>query len=259
MKAQDPRLRTVNCAAVPITVCSLIEAVNEVLRLALRERGADVHLCNAYTLALADKSPDYGDMLRSAAVNFPDGKSVVWANRLRFGRSIPANRVYGPDLFLDVLAVDEPQLRHYLLGGTPAVLQSLREQIERRYPSVQIVGAESPPFRALTETEVAAQFDRIRESAANLVWIGLGTPKQDWVSARLAGELPAVFVAVGAAFDFIAGAKRQAPAWMRQAGLEWLFRLATEPQRLWRRYLFGNVRFILAVTRDCSRGRAAHN
>ena len=112
------------------------------------------------------------------------------------------------------------------------------------------MGAESPPFRELTPTEQSEQDDRIRASGANLVWIGLGTPKQDWEAARIAARLPVVALAVGAAFDFLSGAKTQAPVWMQRSGTEWLYRLGTEPRRLSQRYLWGNPRFVRAAWRD---------
>jgi N-acetylglucosaminyldiphosphoundecaprenol N-acetyl-beta-D-mannosaminyltransferase len=246
-------LTVVPCAGIPITACTPEEAAHEVVRLATSplERGVDVHLCNAYTLALADKDPAFHEMLRSAGINFPDGKAVVWANRLRHRHlNLASDRVYGPDLFLDVFRLGQDAgLRHYLLGSTPNVLAVLERELRRRFPSAQIVGLESPPFRPLSEAEFSEQRERIVESRANIVWVGLGTPKQDWETARLAREAPAVYVAVGAAFDFVAGNKRQAPIWMQRHGLEWLFRLATEPRRLWRRYLLGNLRFLAAAGR----------
>jgi N-acetylglucosaminyldiphosphoundecaprenol N-acetyl-beta-D-mannosaminyltransferase len=133
------------------------------------------------------------------------------------------------------------------------VLSALEAELCRRFPKAAIVGAVSPPFRALTEEETAEQTARIVDSKAQVVWVGLGTPKQDWESARLAVDIPAVFIAVGAAFDFVAGEKKQAPMWMQRNGLEWLFRLAVEPRRLWRRYLFGNARFLRAISREMLR------
>lgn len=248
------RAPVVACAGVPITACTRAEAARHVIDLAWAApapSGVDVHLCNAYTLALADTDPSYRDLLRAATRNFPDGKSVVWANRLaNRGLDLPTERVYGPDLFHDVLSLGQAVgLRHYLLGSTPEVLTALDSRVRTLYPGAQVVGMNSPPFRDLTEPEHAAQTDRIRSSGAHIVWVGLGTPKQDREAARLARELPLVFVAVGAAFDFVAGTKPQAPLWMQRNGLEWTFRLATEPRRLWRRYLFGNIRFVYAASR----------
>lgn len=246
-------LVVVPCAGVPITSCARAAAAQEVIQRAtsLLERGVDVHLCNAYTLALADKDEQFRTMLIRAGLNFPDGKAVVWANQLRHrDLALPANRVYGPDLFLDVFEQGQVLgLRHYLLGSTPDVLSALVDNLRARFPAAQIVGSESPPFRPLTDAEEAEQRARLIESQAQVVWVGLGTPKQDEEVARLASELPLVFVAVGAAFDFVAGTKQQAPKWMQDRGLEWVFRLASEPGRLWKRYLFGNVRFVIAAAR----------
>lgn len=239
------------CAGVPITCCLPAVAAEEVIRLATTddERGTDVHLCNAYTLALADKDRTFRSLLGHATHNFPDGQSVVWANQLLHrGLSVPGTRVYGPDLFLDVIALGRNVgLRHFLLGSTPEVLAQLEVELRSRFPGVDIVGTASPPFRDLTEQESSNQIELLASSGAHIVWLGLGTPKQDWEAARLAATVPAVICAVGAAFDFVAGNKKQAPAWMQQGGLEWLYRVATEPRRLWKRYLFGNTRFIKAV------------
>ena len=249
----QPALPVLPCAGVPITACPPDTAAQLLVDRAGGPllAGVDVHLCNAYTLALADRDVVLHALLRRATLNFPDGKSVIWANRLQYrDRRPPTARVYGPDLMRDVLRLGQPaRLRHYVIGATPDVLAALARQIRQDYPDVLLVGTESPPFRELTQAERAAQADRIRRSGAQIVWLGLGTPKQDWEAARLAAALPVVAVAVGAAFDFIAGAKRQAPVWMRHNGLEWCFRLAQEPRRLWRRYLFGNLRFALAVGR----------
>ena len=177
------------------------------------DRGVDVHLCNAYTLALADKDADFKAMLRRASINFPDGKSVVWANKLLHrGQQIPNDRVYGPDLFLDVFELGQAVgLRHYMLGSTPDVLAKMSAELRRRFPQAHIVGEDSPPFRELTAAEIPQQRMRIVESRAQIVWVGLGTPKQDWQSAHLADDIPVVFAAVGAAFDFVAGTSVRHP------------------------------------------------
>lgn len=253
LRARTTELPVRSCAGVPITTCSPAEATGEILRLATadREAGVDVHLCSAHGLALADKDPALSTVLNRASINFPDGKSVVWANRILHRRQhVPSERVYGPDLFLDVFdAGQQLGLRHYLLGSTPEVLQALQQNLRRRFPQTIISGAESPPFRQLDFTEQQEQKRRIQDSGAQIVWVGLGTPKQDWEVARLRAELPMVAIAVGAAFDFVSGTKKQAPGWMQRHGLEWVYRLATEPRRLWRRYLFGNTRFVYACIR----------
>jgi N-acetylglucosaminyldiphosphoundecaprenol N-acetyl-beta-D-mannosaminyltransferase len=261
----------VECLGVPITAHTRDSAARHVVHLAgrMREarqgltdepgtsggrRGSDVHLSNAYTLALADRDPELRGILRSASLNLPDGQPVVWANRLLYpSTALPGTRVYGPDLLTDVFALTEhTDLNHYLLGSTPQVLDALHRELRRRYPGARIVGTSSPPFRPLTAHERRQQVEQIRSAAADIVWVGLGTPKQDRWAAELCDALPVVAVAVGAAFDFIAGSKPQAPHWMRHNGLEWLFRLGCEPRRLWRRYLFGNARFVHGVVRQAT-------
>ncbi|MEV6054377.1 WecB/TagA/CpsF family glycosyltransferase [Streptomyces sp. NPDC052107] len=262
---------------VPITAHTRESAARDVVHLAQRIRATrladqgvavdalhvtdatprgDVHLCNAYTLALADRDPELHGILRAAPLNLPDGQPVVWANRLLHrGTTLPATRVYGPDLLLDVFALGQSSgLRHYLLGSTPHVLGALERELRRRFPNALITGTCSPPFRPLTSQEARKQREGIRSAEADIVWVGLGTPKQDRWAAELCTALPVVAVAVGAAFDFIAGTKRQAPHWMRRSGLEWVFRLGCEPRRLWRRYIFGNTRFVRGIARQAFLG-----
>ena len=262
----------VSCLGVPVTAHTREGAANRVVHRALHLRdareahrtgnvgagpalkGSDVHLCNAYTLALADRDPNLLETLRTAFLNLADGQPVVWANQLLHrGTALPRRRVYGPDLMLDSLSMSEGTgLRHYLLGSTPEVLAALQREVRRRFPRALIAGACSPPFRSLTAQELHEQEDDILAVGADIVWVGLGTPLQDHRAAELSAALPVVTVAVGAAFDFIAGNKRQAPTWMQNGGLEWVFRLACEPRRLWRRYLFGNARFVGGVVRQAT-------
>lgn len=239
------------CAGIPIVACPPTVAAAEVMRLALapKHAGVHVHLCNAYTLALADTDPALRKVLTRDSVNFPDGKSIVWANRWSHrGADLPSDRVYGPDLMLDV--VDRGRdfgLRHFLLGSTDQVLADLEAALLARFSAARVVGRFSPPFRPLGEVERQQQAQVLLDSEAQVVWVGLGTPKQDFEVARLATEVPAVHVAVGAAFDFISGHKPQAPTWMGRAGLEWVYRWASEPRRLSSRYIQGNWGFVAAL------------
>lgn len=223
-------------------------AANYVVELARTRRCAHVHLANAYTIALADRDDAYRQIVNQGIV-FADGKPITWFSRL--ARQAPRIRqVRGAQLFLDVVDVGRScGVRHFLLGSTDEVLERMRARLAERFEDVEIVGSYSPPFRPLTAEEIANQDALIRESDADIIWVGLGTPKQDIESKRLAYSTARPAVAVGAAFDFTAGTLRVAPIWMRYVGLEWLFRLASEPRRLWRRYLFGNARFVWAVLR----------
>lgn len=224
-----------------------IEAATELCSLAQKGVPRHVHLVNAYSVALAGQSEAYRECLQHPAVNLPDGKPLSWVSRF-FGQSPAIRQVRGPQLFLDTFDVGQSAgIKHFLLGSTDEVLLKLRHNLLQQFPEAQIVGIESPPFRGLTATEYAAQDERIVNSGAQIVWVGLGTPKQDFEVRRLAQATGLLAVAVGAAFDFSAGTVREAPLWMRRAGFEWLFRLLSEPRRLWRRYLFGNVAFIRTV------------
>lgn len=209
----------------------------------------DVHLVNAWTVALADKEQAFGELFKAAGLNLVDGKPLVWTSALR--REWPrVHQSRGVDVFRTVFDRGRGQhAKHFLLGSTPEVLAKMQTELESQFPGAEIVGLESPPFRDLTEAEHADQDSRIRNSGATIVWVGLGTPKQDFEVARLAQTTGVVCVAVGAAFDFIAGTTQEAPQLLQKIGLEWLYRLASEPRRLWRRYLIGNLEFIRAVVR----------
>lgn len=222
-------------------------AVLYILNLAKAGVSRHIHLANAYTVALADKSAEYRQVLSQPAINFPDGKPIGWVSAMN--RHNPRlEQVRGPQLFLDTF--DHGRrfgTKHFLLGSTPQVLGALETNLKTRFPGVQIAGTDSPPFRPLSEDELRDQDERIRASGADIVWVGLGTPKQDFEAQRLATKLPIVAIAIGAAFDFAAGTAREAPRWMTSLGLEWVFRFACEPRRLWRRYFFGNARFLSAA------------
>lgn len=234
---------------VEFVVSTRHEAAEAVIRLAMERSGRHVHLANAYTVALADKSANFRNVLRSPGLNFPDGKPITWVSAGY--RQVPRLRqIRGPQLFLDTFDLGRASgIRHFLLGSTPEVLAALEGNLKSLFPGVLIVGAVSPPFRPLAFSELEDQDRVIQASGAHIVWVGLGTPKQDFEVERLALRLPVVAIAVGAAFDFAAGSVREAPTWMTRCGLEWVFRLCCEPRRLWRRYLFGNSRFLLAAIR----------
>ena len=177
----------------------------------------------------------------------PDGMPLVWLSRWK-GRP-HVSRVYGPDLMLAVCERStERGWRHFLFGGAEGVPELLADRLRARFPGLQIVGTYSPPFRPLTPEEDADLVARITAAGPDFVWVGLSTPKQErWMSDHVGRLAAPVLLGVGAAFDFHAGLKAQAPRWMQRSGLEWLFRLATEPRRLWRRYCVNNPRFVWAT------------
>lgn len=206
--------------------------------------GSDYHFLNAYSLALAENDASYRSCLINASFNFPDGKPISILSRLGTSR---LHQVRGPALFENVIDLGRDRnLRHYLLGSTRETLDQLERSLLSRYEGLSIVGSYSPPFRTLLPEEQVAQDELIRKSKADIVWVGLGTPKQDFEAARLR-SVGFNAIAVGAAFDFSAGTKREAPEWISNMGFEWLYRFASEPRRLWKRYLIGNAVFIRSV------------
>jgi N-acetylglucosaminyldiphosphoundecaprenol N-acetyl-beta-D-mannosaminyltransferase len=213
-------------------------------------QGRAVHLVNAGTLSLARHDANLTDLLSRADLNLTDGMPLVWIAR-RLGLDHMRERVYGPDLMLAVLEQGVARgVRHYLYGSTPEVVEQLATSLRGRFEGLRIVGVESPPFRPLSAEEKVDMANRVRASGADIVWVGLGTPRQDVFVDEFRDQLGATLIAVGAAFDFHSGNKKQAPAWMQKAGLEWLHRLGSEPRRLWKRYLVGNTQFVWAVMRD---------
>lgn len=203
---------------------------------------------NAQSVIEAHDDPSFLDVLNGADVNAPDGMSIVRAMR---AAGVPqADRVYGPDATLAVCRLAAAEgLPVALYGSSEAVLARLAERLPALAPGLVVADAISPPFRPLTPDEDAADVARLRASGAPIVLVGLGCPRQErWCAAHVE-RVGAVLMAVGAAFDFHAGTLPQAPRWMQQAGLEWLFRLAMEPRRLWRRYARVVPRFLAARLR----------
>ncbi len=242
-------LTSFECCGVRIDPMRMDQAIDAVLNPPDHSVGRSVHLCNAYTLSLAGGDATYLRMLNDGDLNLPDGMPLIWIAE-RIGITGLEGRVYGPDLTLGVFDKGRSRgTRHYLYGAAPETVAKMAAELERRYPGVEIVGIESPPFRPLTEDEERDVARRITQSGADVVWVGIGTPRQDWFCDTFARRVPATFVAVGAAFDFIAGEKKQAPSWMQEHGLEWAYRLITEPRRLASRYLVHNARFIAGVVR----------
>jgi N-acetylglucosaminyldiphosphoundecaprenol N-acetyl-beta-D-mannosaminyltransferase len=183
----------------------------------------------------------------AAGLVTPDGMPLVWLGRLMGFSHV--ERVYGPDLMLALCARSVTQgYRHFFYGGAPGVAETLALRLQSRFPSLQVSGTYSPPFRPLTPEEDVAVIRCINAVQPDIVWVGVSTPKQEcWMIEHVGRLCAPVLIGVGAAFDFHAGVKRQAPRWMQHSGFEWLFRLMTEPRRLWRRYLINNCCFLWLI------------
>ncbi len=209
--------------------------------------GGRGYVCVAavHTVMAFSEDDELRDAVLGADLTVPDGQPLVWAMNA-LGHDLPS-RVYGPDLMEKACArAARTGLRFYLYGGrTQGALVQLALNLRQRHPGLQIVGGHCPPFRPLTDAEEAAVVDEINRSGADVVWVGIGVPKQEKWMAQIRARLDApVLIGVGAAFDFHAGLVPQAPRALQRLGMEWVFRLAQEPRRLWRRYLRYNPRFV---------------
>ncbi|GAB3555228.1 WecB/TagA/CpsF family glycosyltransferase [Spirosoma fluminis] len=219
-------------------------ASNVIIENALNHLSFGVSALAVHGLMEAFNRPDLEKALSKIQLIVPDGQPIRWALNAFFGVGLK-DRVYGPKLVLDVLQKgQEHKLKVYLYGSHIHTLIKLKRFIELQYPSIIVCGLHEDRFREATELEDLEDIKKINDSGANIVLVGRGCPRQEtWVSNHV-GKINAVMMAVGAAFDFHAGNVKQAPAWMQRNGLEWLYRLGKEPQRLWKRYLFTNTHFI---------------
>ena len=227
----------------------MAQAVAEITRWV--EDGERHYVCvtGVHGVMESRRDSDLRRIHNASGLTTPDGMPMVWAGR-RAGAA-HMRRVYGPELLLAVCALAaERGWSSFLYGGGSGVPELLAERLTARFPGLRVAGIWSPPFRALTPDEDQEVVERINRSGADLIWVGLSTPKQErWMAAHV-GRLDAkALLGVGAAFDIHAGLLPQAPPWMRRSGLEWLYRLGREPTRLWRRYLRNNPRFVVEILR----------
>ncbi len=198
-------------------------------------KGRYIAVTGMHGIAESRNDNDYRRALESADLVVPDGMPLVWLGR--WHRHPLKRRVYGPELMETFCRETGATYRHFFYGGGPGIAEQLAETLHKRY-GIVIVGTHSPPFRPLTEEERLDFASRVKAVSPHVLWVGLSTPKQEkWMHQSREHLSVQVMLGVGAAFDFNSGSTPQAPAWMRENGLEWLFRLSTEPRRLWRRYL----------------------
>jgi N-acetylglucosaminyldiphosphoundecaprenol N-acetyl-beta-D-mannosaminyltransferase len=212
--------------------------------IARRQLGNLLVFANVHVVLEAQHDEAFKKLLNES-FTVPDGSPLIWIGRHR-GFKL-RRRVYGPDLMLDFLTATGSKYRHFFYGGIPGVADELEKIIKRKFET-NVVGVYSPPFRPLTAEEDAYVVEMINASNADIVWVGLGCPKQEkWAYAHRALLKVPIMAAVGQAFDIHSGTVRQAPSWMRENGLEWFYRLLLEPRRLWKRYLVYNSEFIIRL------------
>jgi N-acetylglucosaminyldiphosphoundecaprenol N-acetyl-beta-D-mannosaminyltransferase len=239
----SPERARVNILGVGVSALNMETALRETEQ--LLDRGQQGYICVTGVHGIMEAQSDEGfrDILNRSFLTTPDGMPTVWLGRMQGFKDM--SRVYGPDYMLGVCERSVTRgYRHFLYGGKPGVAEELRTALTRKFPGLQIVGTYTPPFRPLsTEEENDLRF-QLEASQADVLWCGLSTPKQERFMAAYCHRMPVkLMVGVGAAFDLLSGNLSEAPNWMKNAGLQWFYRLMKEPGRLWRRYLLNNPRF----------------
>jgi N-acetylglucosaminyldiphosphoundecaprenol N-acetyl-beta-D-mannosaminyltransferase len=231
-----------------ISICDATRALVALEERLTAGRGGYVCFTNAHAAVLCRRDAQFRGVTNGSFLSLADGKSVYWLGRLKGATDL--GHVPGPDFLMGALR-KFPRRRHFFYGSTPSVLERLVQSLKKQIPDLNICGILSPPFRPLTQNEVREGYELIRRAKPEFIWVGLGAPKQElWMAESWQLLQPAILLGVGAAFDFHAGSVRRAPAAMRLIGLEWLYRLLQEPQRLWKRYLITNTLFLYYSFQD---------
>ena len=221
-----------------------VAAIDQAVR---NRRKGYVCVTGVHGVMEAQSDSMFKKILNSSLLTTPDGMPTVWVGRLQGFRHM--DRVYGPDLMLEVCHLSEERgYSHFFYGGNEGIAEKLADALRTRYPKLNIVGMSTPPFRVLNPAEEQALREQIKKTRPDFVWVGLSTPKQERFMADHIEPLDCtLMVGVGAAFDILAGATKDSPRWVKRAGLQWLHRLVQEPARLWKRYLINNPKFIFNI------------
>lgn len=235
----------VNVLGVGISVLNLRTAVAAMAEAVAARRKGYICVTGVHGVMEAQVDPAFREILNQSFLCTPDGMPMVWAGKLDGQKEM--SRVYGPDLMLEVCAWSESSgCRHFFYGGAEGVADLLVEKLRARFPKLQVAGTFTPPFRALNSDEERQLQELVRTSKPDILWVGLSTPKQERFMTEYLPKLNVtLMVGVGAAFDFHSGRVKQAPYWMQRSGLEWFYRLCSEPKRLAKRYLRNNPLFVL--------------
>ena len=240
----NKRVNVLGVGLSPINMNLAIEAVAHALD--VKEKGY-ITITGVHGVSEAQSDPQFRRILNGSFLCTPDGMPMVWVGWLAGHKNM--DRVYGPDLMLAVLEFSEKRgYRHFFYGGANGTAEVLRQKLLARFPKLQVVGTYEPPFRPLNDQEQEKLKQMVDASRPDIIWVGLSTPKQEKFMAEYLPKLNTTLMfGVGAAFDFHAGKVKQAPRWMQRSGLEWFFRLCSEPRRLWRRYLKNNPLFLWRI------------
>jgi N-acetylglucosaminyldiphosphoundecaprenol N-acetyl-beta-D-mannosaminyltransferase len=243
----SPPAAHVNVLGVGVSAINMEMALATITQALEKKEKGYVCVTGVHGVSEAQADPEFRQILNRAFLCTPDGMPLVWVGRLQGRKHM--GRVYGPDLMLAVMALSEQKgWRHFFYGGADGTAETLHKRLVERFPKLLAVGTYQPPFRPLQAAELAALQETIRLARPDVVWVGLSTPKQERFMAEHLSKLDVTLMfGVGAAFDFLAGKVRQAPRWMQRSGLEWLFRLCSEPRRLWKRYFKNNPLFVARI------------
>lgn len=235
---------------VNISVTNLKHSSEQILMWVRDKVQSYVCVAPVSTIVFCQKDGKYKEIVNGANMVTPDGMPVVWLGKLQGFKQV--SRTYGPDLMALICEKGQAQgVRHFFYGATNATLDILQKELKLRYPQIVFAGAIAPECIEVGQKEDLSIIEKINNASPDIIWVALGSPKQDYWMFNHRKEIQApVMVGVGAAFDFVAGIKPQAPRWMQKSGLEWFFRLCSEPKRLWRRYLIGNTIFIFLLMKN---------
>ena len=248
------RIRYCSILGVNVAVTDMSQITKYILENIHQLKGEYITLSNVHTTVLSYENKNYRMIQNRAFLALPDGSPLSYVQRLRGFQD--ARQTAGPDLMDRMWQLTEnTDIKHYFYGGSPEAIENLKKNLKKKYPNLKIAGMESPPFRKLTEEEDQTAIKRINESGADIVWVGLGAPKQEQWMFNHKGKVNALMFGVGAGFDFHAGTVKRAPKWMREHYLEWLYRLIQDPKRLWKRYIETNAKFVLYLLWNAFRGK----
>lgn len=240
-------IKTCRILGVNIAVTNMAQTVQYIENNLEELRGKYICVSNVHTTIMAHDNPAYRNVQNSAAIALPDGKPLSVVSRKR--GYTEAERVTGPDLMGELFA-RENGLKHFFYGDKEETLQILQQKLKEKYPDIQIAGMISPPFRSLSQEEEKAYIQQINDSGADIIWIGLGAPKQENWMYEHQGMFQGVMIGVGAGFSYHAGLIKRAPEWMQKMSLEWFYRLMQDPVRLFKRYFTTNLKFLLLEAKD---------
>lgn len=236
-----------NVLGVGVHAINMDQAVAAIDQAVRNDRKGYVCVTGVHGVMEAQSDSEFKKILNNSLLTTPDGMPMVWVGRLQGFRQI--DRVYGPDLMLEVCRLSEERgYTHFFYGGKEGTAEKLACALRKRYPSLNVVGSNTPPFRPLNSAEECALREHVTKTRPDFIWVGLSTPKQERFMADHIDALDCtLMLGVGAAFDIHTGMTKDAPRWIKRAGLQWVHRLVQEPARLWRRYLVNNPKFIFKI------------